>query len=191
MHSTAEINAVINKAKQQRADYIGNKLQGGTLPLAVALAAVISLAFVSFPANRATIDRAEPRRRGQHPQRLRPPSPRRRCIVTSRAGPPWSTKGLENVRPVGDSPGDAMGSDCNGPLAVRAAERPGTDRGLAGSPYHDRASHCRASRGALDGADRPSGQPSSPAPRNRRVVPRISALCLSRTRLLRAAGAER
>jgi hypothetical protein len=48
MHSTAEINAVINKAKQQRADYIGNKLQGGTLPLAVALAAAISIAFLSF-----------------------------------------------------------------------------------------------------------------------------------------------
>jgi hypothetical protein len=48
MHSTAEINAVINKAKQQRTDYIGSKLQGGTLPLAVVLAAAASIAFLSF-----------------------------------------------------------------------------------------------------------------------------------------------
>ena len=45
MHSNTEIDAIINKAKQQRADYIGNKLQGGTLPLAIVLAAA---AFLSF-----------------------------------------------------------------------------------------------------------------------------------------------
>ena len=44
MHSTAEINAVITKAKQQRADFIASKVQGGVLP--VALAAVVSLALV-------------------------------------------------------------------------------------------------------------------------------------------------
>lgn len=48
MHSTAEINAVITKAKQQRADFIASKLQGSTLPLAVVLAAAVSIAFISF-----------------------------------------------------------------------------------------------------------------------------------------------
>ena len=48
MHSSTEINAVINKAKQQRADYIASKLQGSTLPLAVVLAAAVSIAFISF-----------------------------------------------------------------------------------------------------------------------------------------------
>jgi hypothetical protein len=48
MHSTTEINAIINKAKQQRAEYIGSKLQGGTLPVAVVLAAAVSIAFLSF-----------------------------------------------------------------------------------------------------------------------------------------------
>jgi len=44
MHSTTEINAVINKAKQDRADFIATKVQGGVLP--VALAALVSLALV-------------------------------------------------------------------------------------------------------------------------------------------------
>ena len=44
MHSTAEINAVINKAKQDRADFIATKVQGGVLP--VALAVLVSLALV-------------------------------------------------------------------------------------------------------------------------------------------------
>ncbi|NNE16897.1 MAG: hypothetical protein HKN10_00335, partial [Myxococcales bacterium] len=48
MHSNPEINALINKAKQQRADYIASKLQGSTLPLAVVLAAAVSIAFLSF-----------------------------------------------------------------------------------------------------------------------------------------------
>ena len=48
MHSNTEIDAIINKAKQQRADYIGSKLQGSTLPLAVVLAAAVSIAFLSF-----------------------------------------------------------------------------------------------------------------------------------------------
>ena len=48
MHSNTEIDAIINKAKHQRADYIGSKLQGGTLPLAVVLAAAASIAFLSF-----------------------------------------------------------------------------------------------------------------------------------------------
>ena len=46
MNRTAEINAVINKAKQQRAHYIGSKLQGSVLP--VALAALVSLALVQL-----------------------------------------------------------------------------------------------------------------------------------------------
>ncbi len=48
MHINTDINAIVNKAKQQRADYIGNKLQGGTLPLMVVLAAAASIAFLSF-----------------------------------------------------------------------------------------------------------------------------------------------
>lgn len=48
MHINTDINAIVNKAKQQRANYIGNKLQGGTLPLAVVLAAAASIAFLSF-----------------------------------------------------------------------------------------------------------------------------------------------
>ena len=48
MHSTADIHAIVNKAKQQRADFIASKLQGGTLPLAVVLAAAASIAFLSF-----------------------------------------------------------------------------------------------------------------------------------------------
>ncbi len=44
MNSTAEINAVVSKAKQQRADYIASKVQAGVLP--VALAALVSLALV-------------------------------------------------------------------------------------------------------------------------------------------------
>jgi hypothetical protein len=48
MHSNTEINAVINKAKKQRADYIASKLQASTLPLAVVLAAAVSIAFLSF-----------------------------------------------------------------------------------------------------------------------------------------------
>jgi len=48
MHSTAEINAIVNKAKQQRAEYIGAKVQQTALP--VALAALLSLALVQFAA---------------------------------------------------------------------------------------------------------------------------------------------
>ena len=44
MHSTADINAIVNKAKQQRAEYIGSKLQGSVLPLA--FAALVTLALV-------------------------------------------------------------------------------------------------------------------------------------------------
>ena len=46
MQSTAEINSIVNKAKQQRADFIASKLQGGVLP--VALAAIVSLALVAL-----------------------------------------------------------------------------------------------------------------------------------------------
>jgi hypothetical protein len=46
MHSTEEINAVVNKAKQQRAEYIASKVQGGVLP--VALAALVSLALIGL-----------------------------------------------------------------------------------------------------------------------------------------------
>jgi hypothetical protein len=46
MNSTAEINAVVSKAKQHRADYLASKVQGGVLP--VALAALVSLALVHF-----------------------------------------------------------------------------------------------------------------------------------------------
>jgi hypothetical protein len=46
MHSTTEINAVINKAKQQRADFIASKLQGGVLP--ITLVALVSLALVAL-----------------------------------------------------------------------------------------------------------------------------------------------
>jgi hypothetical protein len=46
MHSTTEINAVINKAKQQRADFIASKLQAGVLP--ITLVALVSLALVSL-----------------------------------------------------------------------------------------------------------------------------------------------
>jgi hypothetical protein len=48
MRSNTEINAIINKAKRQRADYIASKFQGSTLPLAVVLAAAASIAFLSF-----------------------------------------------------------------------------------------------------------------------------------------------
>jgi len=44
MHSIAEINAIVSKAKQDRADFIASKVQGGVLP--VALAAIVSLALV-------------------------------------------------------------------------------------------------------------------------------------------------
>jgi hypothetical protein len=46
MHSTAKINAIVTEAKNQRADYIASKLQGGFLP--VALAALVSLVVVSL-----------------------------------------------------------------------------------------------------------------------------------------------
>lgn len=46
MHSTADINAIVNKAKQDRADFIAAKFQGGILP--IALAAVVSLALVAL-----------------------------------------------------------------------------------------------------------------------------------------------
>jgi hypothetical protein len=45
MHRTAEINAIVNKAKQQRADFIASKVQGGVLP--VALAVLVSLALLN------------------------------------------------------------------------------------------------------------------------------------------------
>ena len=44
MNSTADINAIVNKAKQQRADYVASKLQGSILP--VAFAALVALALV-------------------------------------------------------------------------------------------------------------------------------------------------
>ena len=56
MNRTANINAIVNKAKQDRADFIGTKLQGGILP--VALAAVVSLALVSL-SSESTQDQAE------------------------------------------------------------------------------------------------------------------------------------
>jgi hypothetical protein len=46
MHSTAQINAIIRNAKQQRADYIGAKVQGSALP--IALVAALSFALVQF-----------------------------------------------------------------------------------------------------------------------------------------------
>ena len=46
MDNTAKINAIVTEAKNQRADYIASKLQGGVLP--VALAAIISLVVVSL-----------------------------------------------------------------------------------------------------------------------------------------------
>ena len=41
MHSTAEINAIVNDAKQRRADYIGSMVQATALP--IALAALLAL----------------------------------------------------------------------------------------------------------------------------------------------------
>jgi len=46
MNSTADINAIVNKAKQQRAEYIASKVQGSILP--VALAAIVSLALIAL-----------------------------------------------------------------------------------------------------------------------------------------------
>lgn len=46
MHSTTEINAIVNKAKQDRADFIASTVQGSILP--IALATVVSLALVAF-----------------------------------------------------------------------------------------------------------------------------------------------
>lgn len=46
MHSTPDIEAIISKAKRQRADYIVSTLQGRMLPLA--LVALLSLALVQF-----------------------------------------------------------------------------------------------------------------------------------------------
>ena len=46
MHSNTEINAVITKAKQQRADYIASKLQGSVLP--ITLVALVSLSLVAL-----------------------------------------------------------------------------------------------------------------------------------------------
>lgn len=46
MHSTEEINAIVRNAKQQRADYIGAKVQKATLP--VALVALVSLGLVQL-----------------------------------------------------------------------------------------------------------------------------------------------
>jgi hypothetical protein len=53
MHSTAEINSIINKAKQQRAEYIGSKLQGSVLPLAFAALVTLALAHSSNPPSQA------------------------------------------------------------------------------------------------------------------------------------------
>ena len=57
MHSTTEINSVINKAKQNRADFIAAKVQGGILP--VALATLVSLALVALSAEPSQ-DQAQP-----------------------------------------------------------------------------------------------------------------------------------
>lgn len=46
MNSTTDINAIINQAKQQRADYIASKLHGSVLP--IALAAFVSLALITL-----------------------------------------------------------------------------------------------------------------------------------------------
>ena len=46
MHSTTDINAVINQAKQNRADYIAATVQRGIVP--VALATLVSLALVAL-----------------------------------------------------------------------------------------------------------------------------------------------
>jgi hypothetical protein len=57
MTSTSEINAIVNKAQQQRADYIAAKVQAGILP--VALAALVSFALVSLVAEPSQ-DQAQP-----------------------------------------------------------------------------------------------------------------------------------
>jgi len=49
MHTTNEINAIVNKAKQDRVDFIAEKVQGGILP--VALATLVSLALVGLSAD--------------------------------------------------------------------------------------------------------------------------------------------
>lgn len=46
MYRTAEINAIIDQAKQQRAEYIAAKVQGVGLP--VVLMAVLSIALVQL-----------------------------------------------------------------------------------------------------------------------------------------------
>lgn len=56
MHSTAEINAIVNKAKQQRADYIAASIQRGALP--ITLAALVSLALVAL-AGESSQDQAQ------------------------------------------------------------------------------------------------------------------------------------
>ena len=57
MHSTTEINAVINKAKQNRADYIAATVQRGIVP--VALAPLVSLALVAL-SGEPSQDQAQP-----------------------------------------------------------------------------------------------------------------------------------
>ena len=57
MNSTAEINAIVNKAKQDRADFIADKVQGGILP--VALAAFVTLALFAL-SGEPTQDQAQP-----------------------------------------------------------------------------------------------------------------------------------
>ena len=57
MHSTTEINAVINKAKQNRADYIAATVQRGIVP--VALATLVSLALVAL-SGEPSQDQAQP-----------------------------------------------------------------------------------------------------------------------------------
>jgi hypothetical protein len=57
MNRTAEINTIVNKAKQDRADYIASKVQGGILP--VALATLVSLALVSL-SGESTQEQAQP-----------------------------------------------------------------------------------------------------------------------------------
>lgn len=46
MNRTTNIDAIVNKAKKQRADYMGTKFQETVLP--VALMAVLSLVLVQF-----------------------------------------------------------------------------------------------------------------------------------------------
>ena len=53
MHSTAEINSIVDKAKQQRAEFIGSKLQGSVLPVAFAALVTLALVHSSNPPSQA------------------------------------------------------------------------------------------------------------------------------------------